>query len=90
MSKIITPLNSLVLVRQIESQEKLENGLVMPTTIQDGLKRGIVVAIGDKKIPKNLVPGVTVIIPTELRNEIKIDDVKHNLLHVEEILAIES
>jgi co-chaperonin GroES (HSP10) len=91
MSRNIKPLGSLILVKPITSVEQELDGLVMPTTsLDEGLKRAEVVDVGDKDIPDTLKSGTIVIVPPALRNEIKINGVKHNLLHIEEILAIET
>lgn len=85
----IKPLGKLVLVKTKENSETEIEGFIHPSTTEEGLlKRAIVVAIGDSDEIKVKV-GDTVVIPRNLRNEIKIDGVKHNILHNDELLAVE-
>jgi co-chaperonin GroES (HSP10) len=85
----IRPIGPLVLVKLAPKVEQDLGNLIMPATSDEGLKRAIIVDYGTKDIPEQIEVGKTVVVPKNLRNELDIDGVKHYLLPIEEILAIE-
>ncbi len=91
----IKPLGDRVLVR-IEKQEKTtKSGLVIPDTAQEKPQIGTVVAVGTGRMLEN---GQTLPIEVKVNDkvifskyagtEVKIDEVEHLLLSVDDILAV--
>lgn len=87
MSKSIKPLGQLILVKPIEATAQELGGILIPASAQTGLKKSVIVALGTKNMPAELVVGSTVL--TQYAGfEVKIEGVKHCLLNLEDILGV--
>ena len=86
------PISKFILVKPVPVQAVEElDGLVMPTSSDEGnLKKVEVVQINEEAMPSSIKVGTILVVPAVTRNEIKIDGLKHYLVHLEEVLAYES
>ena len=91
----IKPLGDRVLVRIEKQEKKTKSGLVIPDTAQEKPQIGTVVAVGTgrilengQKLPLEVKVNDKVIFSKYAGTEVKIDDVDHLLLSIDDILAI--
>jgi chaperonin GroES len=91
----VKPLYDRVLVKRVETEEKLKGGIIIPDTAKEKPLEGKVVAIGagrldedGKRIPLEVKSGDRVLIGKYAGTEIKIDDVEHVIIREDEILGI--
>jgi chaperonin GroES len=89
------PLGNRVLVRQLEAQEKLKGGIILPDTAKKKQEKAEVLAIGTGKKDKNnnLIPipvkvGDIILMEKYSGQEVTLDDEKYFILRADEIIAI--
>lgn len=91
MAKKIYPLKNFILTKPVEAEKKTIDGLILPDTIEESATlRRVEVIQTEEETPKQITIGTILIVPSNLRNEVKIDGVSHFLVHVEEVLAYEA
>ncbi|MFH2021585.1 MAG: co-chaperone GroES [archaeon] len=83
----IKPLGNRVLIRPIEVEEKTKSGLYIPEAAKEKPLQAEVIAVGDGELVK-VKPGQKVIYESYGGAEIKIENVKHIIMDVKDILAI--
>jgi co-chaperonin GroES (HSP10) len=89
--KFIYPLRNFILVKPIEVVTPKYEGLIMPDSVENGnLKKVEIVQLGTESMPDTLNIGSVIVVPSTLRNEIFVNGVKHYLVHIEEVLALEA
>jgi chaperonin GroES len=95
MKTTVKPLNDRVLVRRMESEQKVKSGIIIPDTAKEKPLEGKVIAVGagrlddnGKRISLEVKAGDRVLIGKYIGTEVKIDDVEHVIVREEEILGI--
>jgi len=95
MKTTVKPLNDRVLVRRMESEQKVKSGIIIPDTAKEKPLEGKVVAVGagrlddnGKRVSLEVKAGDRVLIGKYIGTEVKIDDVEHVIVREEEILGI--
>ncbi len=83
----IKPLGNRVLLKPIEAEEKTKSGLYIPDSAKEKPLQAKVIAVGDGKDLKVKV-GDRVIYESFGGSEIKINNEKHLIMDVKDILAI--
>ena len=83
----IKPLGNRVLLKLIEAEEKTKSGLYIPDSAKEKPLQAKVIAVGDGDKVK-VKPGQTVIYESFGGSEIKINNEKHLIMDVKDILAV--
>ena len=84
--KTIKPLFDRVILKVLPKEEKTKGGLYIPDSARVDYSRAQVVACGDEcKVVKS---GDIVMFPTELGNEIMLDEIAHKMLLERQIDAV--
>jgi co-chaperonin GroES (HSP10) len=92
MSTKIYPVKNFILVTAVVAEEQeISDGLIMPQSADESanLRKVEVVEIGDSVGIPNVKVGTTLVVPSNLRNEIKVNGKSYFLVHEEEVLAYE-
>ncbi len=84
----ITPLGDRVLLSMEKTEEKTKGGLFIPETAQEKTQTGVVKAVGDDKDAIKVKPGDRVMYDKYAGTSIKIDDVDHLVIKMEDIIAV--
>ena len=91
----LRPLGNRVLVRRLESEEKLKGGIILPDTAKKKQEQAEVVAIGTGKKDKNgnLIPipvkiGDIILMEKYSGQEVTIQDEEFFILKADDIIAI--
>lgn len=91
----LRPLGNRVLVRRIETQEKLKGGIILPDSAKKKQEQAEVIAIGTGKKDKNgaLIPipvknGDIILMEKYSGQEIKLNDEEFVILKADDIIAI--
>jgi len=91
----LRPLGNRVLVRRLESDEKLKGGIILPETAKKKQEQAEVVAIGTGKKDKsgNLIPipvkvGDVILMEKYSGQEVTIQDEEFFILKADDIIAI--
>ena len=84
----ITPLGDRVLLSLEKTEEKTKGGLFIPETAQEKTQTGVVKAVGDDKDAIKVKPGDRVMYDKYAGTSIKIDDVDHLVIKMEDIIAV--
>jgi len=91
----VKPLYDRVLIKRIETSEKVKGGIIIPDTAKEKPMEGKVVSVGSgrldengKRVPMEVKTGNKVLFGKYAGTEIKIDDVEHIILREDEILGI--
>ena len=91
----LRPLGNRVLVRRLESEEKLKGGILLPETAKKKQEQAEVVAIGAGKKDKagNLIPmpvkvGDIILMEKYTGQEITVDDHEFVILRADDLIAI--
>jgi len=84
----IKPLGDRVLLKVVEAETKTASGLFIPATAQEKTQTASVVAIGDDKDLITVKPGDKVMYDKYAGTTIKIDDVDHLIIKMQDIIAI--
>ena len=96
MSKMkVKPLLDRVLIKRVESEEKVKGGIIIPDTAKEKPMEGKVIAVGagrldddGKRIPMEVKAGDRILFGKYAGTEIKIEDEEHIILREDEILGI--
>ena len=95
MKTTVKPLNDRVLVRRMESEQKVKSGIIIPDTAKEKPLEGKVVAVGagrlddnGKRVSLEVKAGDRVLIGKYIGTEVKIDEIEHVIVREEEILGI--
>lgn len=90
----IRPLHDRVVVKRVELEEQVRNGIIIPDTAKEKPQEAEVVAVGPGKLRENgerspidLTAGDRVLIGKYSGSEIKIDDQDLVILREDEVLA---
>jgi chaperonin GroES len=91
----IKPLGDRVLVKPLEADEQIKGGIVIPDSAKEKPQEGKVIAVGTgkidedgNKVPFNVKKGDTVLMPKYGGTEVKLDDVAHQIIREDDILAV--
>ncbi len=84
----ITPLGDRVLLSLEKTEEKTKSGLFIPETAQEKTQTGVVRAVGDDKDAIKVKPGDKVMYDKYAGTSIKVDDVDHLVIRMEDVIAI--
>lgn len=91
----IQPLGDRVLVEPITEEEVAKGGIIIPDTAKEKPQQGKVIAVGTgktddsgNKVPFNVKPGDTVLMPKYGGTEIKVDDKALQIMREDDILGI--
>lgn len=92
----INPLGDRVLCKRIEDkEEKIADGIIIPEAAIKENQEAIVVAVGPgtmlqdgSMIPLSVVPGMKILLPKYGGTEREINDVKYQIVHEREIIAV--
>lgn len=84
----ITPLGDRVLISLEKTEDKTKGGLFIPETAQEKTQTGMVKAVGDDKDAIKVKPGDKVMYDKYAGTSIKIDDVEHLIIKMEDVIAI--
>ncbi len=84
----ITPLGDRVLLSLEKTEEKTKGGLFIPETAQEKTQTGVVKAVGDDKDAIKVKPGDRVMYDKYAGTSIKLDDVDHLVIKMEDIIAV--
>jgi chaperonin GroES len=92
-SKII-PLADRIVVKNIQAEETLASGLVIPDTAKEKPQQGEVVAVGPgrvddngKRVPLDVAVGDRIVYAKYSGNDLKLDQVDYLILSEKDILA---
>ena len=91
----IKPLGDRVLVRPVEEKDVAKGGIIIPDSAKEKPQEGKVIAVGTGKrdddgkvVPFNVKKCDIVLMPKYGGTEVKIDDVPHQIVREDDILAI--
>ena len=91
----LKPLGSRVLVKRLESEEKLKGGIILPDSAKKKQERAKVIAVGAGKrlddgkiIPVAVKVGDVILMDKYSGQEVTIDDEEFMILKSEDIIAI--
>jgi len=91
----ITPLGDRVLVKQVEDDEQVKGGIIIPDSAKEKPQEAEVVALGTgkkddsgKDIPFLVKKGDKILISKYGGIDVKVDDVEYKILREEDILGI--
>ena len=91
----LQPLNDRILVKRLESEEKIAGGLYIPDTAKEKPCKGQVIAAGPGKVDEkgeriavSVKKGDMVLFNKYAGTEVKLDGEDHLVLREEDILAI--
>ena len=80
----IIPMKNKVLIKVSEGEEKTEKGIYIPDTARENKKEGLVIEVGENK--RGVKKGDRVIYDG-FGTEVMIDDVKHLIVSIKDIVA---
>ncbi len=91
----IIPLGDRLVVKNIQQEEVLASGLVIPDTAKEKPQQGEVVAVGpgrldedgEKRIPMDVQVGDIIVYAKYSGNEIKLDQEEYLILSEKDVLA---
>ena len=91
----ITPLGDRVLVKQVDEDEQVKGGIIIPDSAKEKPQEAEVVALGTGKkddagndVPFQVKKGDKVLISKYVGTDVKVDDVEYKILREEDILGI--
>jgi chaperonin GroES len=90
----LRPLGDRVLLKPLEQETKTKSGIVLPESVQQKSNEAKVVAVGpgkyeDGKLIKPEVKVGDVVLYSEYAGQkVKIDDVEHQIIRLDDILAV--
>jgi chaperonin GroES len=91
----ITPLGDRVLVKQVDEDEQVKGGIIIPDSAKEKPQEAEVVALGTGKkddagndVPFQVKKGDKVLISKYGGTDVKVDDVEYKILREEDILGI--
>jgi chaperonin GroES len=90
----IIPLADRLVVKNVQQEEVLASGLVIPDTAKEKPQQGEVIAVGPgrldengKRVPMDIEVGDTIIYAKYSGNEVKIDQEEYLILSEKDVLA---
>jgi chaperonin GroES len=83
----VKPLGKRVLIKPITEEKRTEGGIVLPDSAKEKPQKALVIAVGNLDAEYDLKAGDKVIFSKFAGNEIKIDDVDHILIDIDDILG---
>ena len=90
----ITPLDDRILIRQLESEDMTEGGIVLPDSAKEKPQKGIVEAVGKgklgkggKRIESSLKKGDMVLFGKYSGSDIKVSGEEYKIMKENEVLA---
>ncbi len=94
MASKIVPLSDRIVVKNVQAEETLASGLVIPDTAKEKPQQGEVVAVGPgrlddngKRVPLEISVGDRIIYAKYSGNDIKLDQVDYLILSEKDVLA---
>lgn len=91
----LRPLGNRVIVRRLESEEKLKGGILLPENAKKKQEQAQVIAVGPGKrdksghvTPVSVKIGDTVLMEKYSGQEVKIDDTDYVIVNADELIAI--
>lgn len=94
MASKIVPLADRIVVKNVQAEETLASGLVIPDTAREKPQQGEVVAVGPgriddngKRVPMDVVVGDRILYAKYSGNDIKLDQIEYLVLSEKDILA---
>ena len=91
----ITPLGDRVLVKQVDEDEQVKGGIIIPDSAKEKPQEAEVVALGTgakddsgNEVPFQVKKGDKVLISKYGGTDVKVDDVEYKILREEDILGI--
>lgn len=91
----LKPLGNRVLVKRLESEDKVKGGIILPDTAKQKQEKAVVVAIGTGKknkkgenIPFPVNVGDKILMEKYSGQEVTIDDDEYVILRSDDIIAI--
>ena len=91
----ITPLGDRVLVKQVEEDEQVKGGIIIPDSAKEKPQEAEIVALGTggknsegETVPFNVKVGDKIIVSKYGGSEIKYDDETYTILREDDILAV--
>jgi len=95
MKTKVRPLLDRVLIKRVETAEKMKGGIIIPDTAKEKPMEGKVIAVGagrldddGKRVPMEVKAGDRILFGKYAGTEIKINDEDHIILKEDEILGI--
>jgi len=95
MKTKVRPLLDRVLIKRVETAEKMKGGIIIPDTAKEKPMEGKVIAVGagrldddGKRVPMEVKAGDRILFGKYAGTEIKINDEEHINLQEDEILWI--
>jgi chaperonin GroES len=95
MKTKVRPLLDRVLIKRVETDEKMKGGIIIPDTAKEKPMEGKVIAVGagrldddGKRVPMEVKAGDRILFGKYAGTEIKINDEEHIILKEDEILGI--
>jgi chaperonin GroES len=95
MKTKVRPLLDRVLIKRVETDEKMKGGIIIPDTAKEKPMEGKVIAVGagrldddGKRVPMGVKAGDRILFGKYAGTEIKINDEEHIILKEDEILGI--
>jgi chaperonin GroES len=95
MKTKVRPLLDRVLIKRVETAEKMKGGIIIPDTAKEKPMEGKVIAVGagrldddGKRVPMEVKAGDRILFGKYAGTEIKINDEEHIILKEDEILGI--
>jgi len=95
MKTKVRPLLDRVLIKRVETAEKIKGGIIIPDTAKEKPMEGKVIAVGagrldddGKRVPMEVKAGDRILFGKYAGTEIKINDEEHIILKEDEILGI--
>jgi len=91
----VKPLYDRVLLKRVEAEEEVRDGIIIPDTAKEKPQEAEVVSVGEgkfdddgKRLPMTVKKGNRVLIGKYSGTDIKIDDEDYTIVREDEILAI--
>lgn len=94
MATIYTPMQDRILVKPAEASDATKGGILLPDSVKERPKEGIVMAVGPGKyqngaiIPMTLKPGDRVTYGTYAGTDVTIDEVLHKIMFESDVIAV--
>ncbi len=91
----VKPLDDRVVIKPMEAEERTAGGIVLPDTAKEKPQRGVIVALGPGKLLEDgargemsVKMGDMVLFGKYAGTEITVEDVEHQIMREQEILAV--
>jgi chaperonin GroES len=91
----IRPLRDKILVKRLDTEEKLKSGIIVPDTAKEKPQQGMVVAVGKgrldekgNKIPMEVKVGDNILFGKYSGDEIKMEGEEYLIMDQDDVMAI--